>query len=103
MLDGDYNFDQIRLNIGPKKSCDDCQEEYLATTYCEESKFSDWNSGNAKIDNLIQKCQIKSLAPNRIVEWIPYSNLRDVNYFKKGGCSEIYKATWIIVNGIRQI
>ncbi|RIA86387.1 hypothetical protein C1645_829351 [Glomus cerebriforme] len=36
------------------------------------------------------ECQIKSLAPNKIVEWIPYSNLQNINYLTKGGCSEIY-------------
>ena len=30
MLDGDYNFDKIRYEIGPKEICQDCQKEYLA-------------------------------------------------------------------------
>ncbi|RIA86900.1 hypothetical protein C1645_878392 [Glomus cerebriforme] len=34
-------------------------------------------------------------SPDIIVEWIPYSNLQNINYLTKGGCSEIYTADWI--------
>ena len=74
----------------------------MATLYCEhcirtylKSKFSDWTSGNSDIDDLIQKCQIETLAPDLIIEWIPYNNLQNINYLTKGGCSEIYTAEWI--------
>ncbi|CAB4434788.1 unnamed protein product [Rhizophagus irregularis] len=30
----------------------------------------------------------------RIVEWIPYNNLQNINYLTKGGFSEIYTAVW---------
>jgi hypothetical protein len=101
-LDGNYNFDKIRYEIGEKNVCEDCKKEYFAIKYCEhciriylENDFSNWSSKNDKIDNLIRKCQLQSLAPNRIVEWIPYDRLKKVKYFTKGGCSEIYKANWI--------
>ena len=38
---------------------------------------------------------MEALAPNMIIEWIPYNNLQDVEYLTKGGCSEIYTAIWI--------
>ncbi|GBC17641.2 kinase-like domain-containing protein [Rhizophagus irregularis DAOM 181602=DAOM 197198] len=38
---------------------------------------------------------MKSLEPRNIVEWIPYSNLKNINYLTKGGFSEIYTADWI--------
>ena len=34
-------------------------------------------------------------AKQSLVEWIPYSNLQNVKYLTKGGCSEIYTADWI--------
>ncbi len=37
---------------------------------------------------------MKSLAPNRVVEWISYENLRNFEYLTQGGCSEIFTATW---------
>ena len=30
-----------------------------------------------------------------VVEWIPYSNLKNIKYLTKGGFSEIYTAYWI--------
>ena len=74
----------------------------MATLYCEhcvrnylKANFSNWTSGNDDIDNLIQKCQMETLMPNVIVEWIPYNNLQNIKYLTKGGCSEIYTADWI--------
>ena len=74
----------------------------MATLYCEycvrhylKAKFSNWTSGNDDIDNLIQKCQMETLMPNKIIEWIPYDNLQNIKYLTKGGCSEIYTADWI--------
>ena len=60
-----------------------------------KAKFSNWTSGNDDIDNLIQECQMKTLGPDGIVEWIPYDNLQNIEYLTKGGYSEIYTATWI--------
>ncbi len=38
---------------------------------------------------------METLGPDLIVEWNPYNNLQNINYFTKGGCSEIYTADWI--------
>ena len=38
---------------------------------------------------------MKALTPDKIVEWIPYSNLQNIKYLTKGGFSEIYSADWI--------
>ncbi|CAB4493963.1 unnamed protein product [Rhizophagus irregularis] len=38
---------------------------------------------------------MKAIEPANIVEWIPYSNLENINYLTKGGYSEIYTAKWI--------
>ena len=97
-----YEKNKIRTNGGTKRICKDCQKNCLATTYCEhcirnylKENFSNWTSGNNNIDNLIQQCQMETLKPNNIVEWIPYSNLQNIKYLTKGGCSEIYTANWV--------
>jgi hypothetical protein len=98
-----YDEDKIRYNDGIKRVCENCNQECLATLYCEhcvrnhlKAKFSSWTSGNDDIDNLIQKCQMETQGPGYIIEWIPYhSNLQNVKYLTKGGCSEIYTADWI--------
>ncbi|POG65993.1 hypothetical protein GLOIN_2v1661283, partial [Rhizophagus irregularis DAOM 181602=DAOM 197198] len=97
-----YDNYKIVYNEGTRRICENCQEECLATLYCEicirnnlKSKFSEWTSGNDNIDNLIQNCQIESLSPDKIIEWIPYNNLKNIKKLTEGGCSEIYTANWI--------
>jgi hypothetical protein len=101
-ITGTYGRIKILDNSGTKRICENCNQECLATLYCEyyvrnylKENFSNWTSGNNDIDNLIQKCQMESLGPENIVEWIPYSNLENINYLTKGGFSEIYTADWI--------
>jgi hypothetical protein len=98
----DLDYDKILRNEGTKRICENCQEECLATLYCEycirnylRTKFSTWTSGNNDIDNLIQNCQLETISPDHIVEWIPYDDLQDIKYLTKGGFSEIYTADWI--------
>ncbi len=38
---------------------------------------------------------METLAPYKIIEWIPYNNLQNIKYLTKGGCFEIYTAEWI--------
>ncbi|RGB42057.1 kinase-like domain-containing protein [Rhizophagus diaphanus] len=102
-----YDRDRVLYNEGTRRICENCNQECLAMSYCEyciqnylKAKFSNWTSGNNDIDNLIQKCQIESLMPDMIIEWIPYNNLQNIKYLTKGGFSKIYTAIW--VNGIYQ-
>ncbi|EXX70753.1 Ipl1p [Rhizophagus irregularis DAOM 197198w] len=97
-----YDRDKIIYNSGTKRICENCNQECLATSYCEycvrnylKKKFSNWTSENNDIDNLIQKCQMETFIPSKIIEWIPYNNLKDIKYLTKGGFSEIYTAIWI--------
>ena len=94
--------DKILFNSGTRRNCENCNQECLATLYCEyfirnylKENFSNWTSGNNDIDNLIQECQIKTFVPYWTVEWIPYNNLQNIKYLTKGGFSEIYTADWI--------
>src|SRR5436190_11713687 len=102
ILTKEYDENKVFSNEGTKRICENCNNERLATLYCEhcvqnylKAKFSNWTSGNDDIDNLIQKCQMETLIPDAIVEWIPYNNLQKVKYLTEGGFSEIYTAVWI--------
>src|ERR1051325_3524297 len=73
-----YDRDKIIYNEGTKRICENCNQECLATLYCEHcvrnylmENFSNWTSGNDDIDNLIQKCQMETLVPSKTIEWIP--------------------------------
>ncbi|CAB4418065.1 unnamed protein product [Rhizophagus irregularis] len=97
-----YDYNKFIFNEGTKRICENCNQECLAITYCEnclrnylKEKFSNWTSGNVIIDNLIQECQMKTISPSLIPEWIPYNNLQNIEYLTKGGFSEIYTAVWI--------
>ena len=97
-----YDREKIRNNEGTRRICENCNQECLATLFCEycvqnylKANFSNWTSGNNNIDNLIQKCQLEALLPERIIEWIPYDKFQNIEYLTKGGFSEIYKAIWI--------
>ncbi|GBC04124.1 hypothetical protein RclHR1_05520012 [Rhizophagus clarus] len=101
MLTKDHDYYKILYNEGTKRTCENCPDKCFAELYCEhcvrnylKGKFSNWTSNNNDIDDLIQKCQMEAISPHRIVEWIPYDSLQDVEYLTKGGCSEIYTATW---------
>ena len=83
-----YDRDKILFNEGTKRICENCNQECLATLYCEycvrnylKANFSNWSSGNNDIDVLIQKCQIKTLMPDKVIEWIPYDNFQNINLF----------------------
>jgi hypothetical protein len=97
-----YDRDRILYNEGTRRICEYCNQECLAISYCEyciqnylKAKFSIWTSGNNDIDNLIQKCQTETFVPDKIIEWIPYNNLQNIEYLTKGGFSKIYTAIWI--------
>ena len=102
LLNQTYDQNKILFDEGTKRICENCNQECLATLYCEycirdylKAKFSNWTSGNDEIDNLIKTCQMETIIPEKIVEWIPYNKLRNIKYLTEGGCSKIYKADWI--------
>src|ERR1044072_6373416 len=75
------NYDRVKIsyNEGKKRICENCNQECFATSYCElcvrnylKANFSNWTSGNDDVDNLIQECQIGTLIPDKIIEWITY-------------------------------
>jgi hypothetical protein len=100
-FDGDYDYFRVVKNDGTRRICENCKEKCLARLYCEYcirkylETLPNWTSGNNEIDNLIKKCQMNSLIPYMIVEWIPYDRFQNIEYLSKGGCSEVYTADWI--------
>ena len=102
LLNQEFDYNKMLRNEGAKRICENCQDECLATLFCEhcvrnylKANFENWTSENNDIDNLIQKCQMETIRPDKIVEWIPYYNLQNIKYLTRGGYSEIYTADWI--------
>ncbi|CAG8808334.1 14920_t:CDS:2, partial [Racocetra persica] len=61
---------------------------------CLRKDFSNWTSNNSKIGEIIREAQLQMPLPRALTEWIPYIHLEIIEFFKQGGCSSIYTATW---------
>ena len=76
-------------------SCEKCGEEYTneGWEWCKpcqidnlKGNFTNWTSGNEKIDNVIQEMQLKIDSSRDIVfEWIPYNQFSDIKEIGRGG------------------
>jgi len=82
--------------------CKGCQQPYTDYQWCQQCNtrrfqqdFSKWTSKNEFIDKFIQEAQLNAKNSYEILEWIPYNKLSNINYYDKGGFSEIHKAIWL--------
>ena len=84
--------------------CKKCSEEYtnVGWKWCKpcqidnlKENFTNWTSGNEKIDELIQEMQLKIVFRWDIVfEWIPYNQFSDIKEIGRGGFATVYSAIW---------
>ncbi|CAG8701112.1 37958_t:CDS:2, partial [Gigaspora margarita] len=58
-------------------------------------EFKNWSSGNYFIDESIKTAQLRFPLPTRIIEWIPYEDITDIQFKTDGGLSKIFSALWI--------
>ena len=88
-------------------SCQNCGEEYAGymnktSKWCKpcqidnlKGNFTNWTSGNEKIDGFIQEMQLKIEQYDYIVfEWIPYDQFSDIKEIGRGGFATVYSAIW---------
>ncbi|POG70769.1 hypothetical protein GLOIN_2v1613237 [Rhizophagus irregularis DAOM 181602=DAOM 197198] len=82
--------------------CNICKQLYTNYQWCQQCNvkqfqhnFSKWTSKNEFIDKFIQEAQLNAKNSYEILEWIPYNKLSNINYYDKGGFSEIHKAIWL--------
>src|ERR1051325_1038943 len=69
--------------------CERCQINYF------RKNFTNWTSGNEKIDGLIQEMQLKRSSHDDIFfEWIPYNQFDNIEEISKGDFATIYSAIW---------
>ncbi|GBB91715.1 hypothetical protein RclHR1_19090002 [Rhizophagus clarus] len=84
IFDNKY-FDNYCIECGEaykiswNKWCKSCQANHL------KSNFTNWTSGNEKIDDFIQKLLLKiGEYDDAIFEWIPYNRFIDIKEIRKG-------------------
>ena len=69
--------------------CKTCQTDNL------KGNFTNWTSGNEKIDNFIQEMQLKiDEHDDMVFEWIPYNQFSDIKELGRGGFATVYSAIW---------
>src|SRR3954447_8111865 len=85
-------------------SCNKCGEKYtdIDGKWCKpcqinnlKEKFTNWTSGNEKIDNFIQEIQLKiSKWNDKVFEWIPYNQFSNIKEISRDGFATVYSAVW---------
>ena len=84
-------------------SCNKCGKEYTDVEHkwckpCQidnlKGNFTNWTD-NEKIDNFIQKMQLKIGSLSDIVfEWIPYNQFSDIKEISRVSFATVYSAIW---------
>jgi hypothetical protein len=62
---------------------------------CLDNHFTEWTSGNEKIDDFIQEMQSKINDHSDIIfEWIPYNQFNEIKETGNNGSITVYSAIW---------
>ncbi|CAG8784176.1 10074_t:CDS:2, partial [Acaulospora morrowiae] len=69
--------------------------------------FSNWTSGNSRLDQFIQQTQLENPDSRFHMQWINYDDFSDIKFVAKGGHSSVYSATWLnktdqVWDGVKQ-
>src|SRR3954447_23148533 len=85
-------------------SCETCGEVYISeyAKWCKpcqinnfKNKFTDWTSGDEKIDEFIQEMQLKPDKQDDIIfEWISYNQFSGIKEIGKSDFATVYSAIW---------
>ena len=90
--------------MSSQDKCEKCDRKY--TNYWErwckpchinnfKTNFTNWTSGNEKIDKLIQEMQLQINSKKDIIfEWIPYNKFDNIKEINKGDFATVYSAIW---------
>ncbi|CAB4433496.1 unnamed protein product [Rhizophagus irregularis] len=82
------------------KNCQECGRNDI-DYYCKpcnsvhfRNNFIHWTSGDSNLDKLIQNSQLNATSSWKLIEWIEYSNLENIELIAHGGFGSVYKAIW---------
>src|SRR6266542_6280039 len=74
-----------------------CRRQLLQSQWPQikaRSTQTSTSSGNLELDEFIEETQQNSKFCDDFVEWIPNSNLENIELLTKGGNSKVYHGTW---------
>ncbi|RIB24916.1 hypothetical protein C2G38_2167322 [Gigaspora rosea] len=55
----------------------------------------DWTSGDEYIDKCIREFQLKATNCKKVIEWIPFNKLTNLQKIRKNECEILFVATWL--------
>jgi hypothetical protein len=100
----DNNIDFYEYEILNQKYglCPECNQLNTEKNWCRgcnskrfQQNFGNWTSGNEHVDKFIQESQLKARNKWELLEWIPYTQLRNIKFLAEGGSSTVYKGIWL--------
>ncbi|EXX59607.1 hypothetical protein RirG_187420 [Rhizophagus irregularis DAOM 197198w] len=81
--------------------CKECKEKNTGLKWCRscnakrlEAEFSSWTSSNEELDKFLRETQLTVRCWQEVFEWIPYTNITEVEEVGRGGYGIIYKSKW---------
>ncbi|RIB27428.1 hypothetical protein C2G38_2061900, partial [Gigaspora rosea] len=99
-------FSSKRISSNGK--CIYCKHNNTSPAWCQScdpwKATQEWTSGNKEIDNSISEFQIKATEYEKVIEWIPYDRLINMQEIKESNqeteeikeeSNSIFMATWL--------
>ena len=89
--------EELKNNYKKYGLCEKCKQpkdNYWCQLCNFQQNFKNWTSGNHNVDKFIQKSQLKAETQYKLLEWIEYDRLENIEYLAKGGFGTMYKAIW---------
>src|SRR5687767_4919858 len=102
--DDDEYSNKRREYYGKCPTCNRYNTYYLWCQSCDPKLLTKgWTSGNETLDELIKSTQLKAIKYHysNHLQWIPYTDLTNIEKIGEGGFATISKATWS--NGYKSI
>ncbi|GBB85296.1 hypothetical protein RclHR1_11860003 [Rhizophagus clarus] len=82
--------------------CPECKQPNTYYNWCKEcyskkfeQNFDKWTSNEKQLDEFIRMSQLEAKNSLELLEWIPYSRLRDIKFLARGGFGTVYDALWL--------
>ncbi|RIB21909.1 hypothetical protein C2G38_2014583 [Gigaspora rosea] len=89
------NKEATTLRFGTCANCKQYNSGIDFCNLCDDYINKVWTSGDKKIDEFIKLEQMNTPYYHKVIEWIPFDRLENIEKIGKGGFSTIYSATWI--------
>ncbi|RIB24753.1 kinase-like domain-containing protein [Gigaspora rosea] len=78
--------------------CESCKQYNTSEEWCQScdpwKTTQGWTSGDENIDDCIKDFQLKATAYRKIIGWIPFDRLQNLQEIGRGGFSKVYSAEW---------